>query len=685
MAINIQEILHPSDSDAIKFEKINYNFDQIVANGGGPTGQKGALGQQGAAGPQGQKGDKGDTGSKGETGATTSRWKVIASNSGEYDILKPKLEGDVYHPTVFLGDQTFDEVQNQDGFNNFSSTLTLGKHAAGGNAPSDIYLALYHGDVDGLGSSALDVQSQEYSALSDEIGSGVRYKIGPSFNNPQAVDTQIMIDADQFKVGEGTRMSFQGSNSVFKLPTSSITATEAGLLRWTGSLAQVSVESAVAGVYEWKEICLAPCGQGGTAYTIEILPAGDLNLNAAGGLAANSISMTDNSNVTFDANGDIYSGTPEFTSAMANFNVPDGTVGESVAASATVSLGTIQSINPPTYQSGTNTYQGTIQVPASGYSNSGLTVLATDDATGTLATNTYTYNFNEGNSNGNFNIDNVVLNSGGSSGSYAGGTIVVTALPSQTLQFTLTASTVAGREFTTDPISFNGGAGITVVSQTNTTSSATVVFTKDTGTSDETITFTIEAATQSATTTQPTYTVQYINGNTDNYATCQLASPVYNATYQGSSAGAFNVVSTAIANDNSYTGVGGQFCKIVSSDEPNFQWANHIFNHSYTAGYTDCSTVSNTTLPPNYVGSEHTVVNTSNQSRQFAYYKVPATGGGQPVMVVDSPLGAGNSRVVCHWNDSSANINWVVNGEGDPAIPPLTAYGTITDEQSICS
>ena len=38
MAINIQEILHPSDSDAIKFEKINYNFDQIVAPGGGPTG-----------------------------------------------------------------------------------------------------------------------------------------------------------------------------------------------------------------------------------------------------------------------------------------------------------------------------------------------------------------------------------------------------------------------------------------------------------------------------------------------------------------------------------------------------------------------------------------------------------------------------------------------------------------------
>ncbi len=304
MAINIQEILHPSDSDAIKFEKINYNFDQIVANGGGPTGQKGGLGAQGAAGPQGQKGQKGDKGLKGETGAVTSRWKVVASNSGDYDILKPKLEGDVYHPTIFLGDQTFDEVQNQDGIINFSSTLTIGKHAAGGNAPSDIYLAFYHGDSDGNGNSAIDVQSADYSALNDETGAGVRYKFGPSFNNPPGLETQIMIDADQFKIGDGTKMNFQGTTSLFKLPTSSVAATEAGLLRWTANdVLQVSVPSAVAGNFEWKEVCLAPCGQGGSAYSIEIIPAGDLNLNAAGGPAGNSIAMTDNSNVTFDDQG----------------------------------------------------------------------------------------------------------------------------------------------------------------------------------------------------------------------------------------------------------------------------------------------------------------------------------------------------------------------------------------------
>jgi hypothetical protein len=49
MPINIQEILYPSDSDSIKWEKVNYNFDQIIATGGkeGPKGDKGSVGPTG--------------------------------------------------------------------------------------------------------------------------------------------------------------------------------------------------------------------------------------------------------------------------------------------------------------------------------------------------------------------------------------------------------------------------------------------------------------------------------------------------------------------------------------------------------------------------------------------------------------------------------------------------------------
>jgi hypothetical protein len=98
MAINIKEILHPSDSDSIKFEKINYNFDQILTNGGGPTGpqgQKGDLGQQGATGTKGQKGEIGDQGAKGETGVSDTPWAAIEHSNGVSAILKPKKSLDI--------------------------------------------------------------------------------------------------------------------------------------------------------------------------------------------------------------------------------------------------------------------------------------------------------------------------------------------------------------------------------------------------------------------------------------------------------------------------------------------------------------------------------------------------------------------------------------------------------------
>ena len=83
----------------------------------------------------------------------------------------------------------------------------------------------------------------------------------------------------------------------------------------------------------------------------------------------------------------------EFTSAIANLSIPDGTVGATV--SGTVSVGSIASISPTTYAEGLNTYTATITIPGSGYTNSG-TITATDTATGTfgscafsLSTNAY--------------------------------------------------------------------------------------------------------------------------------------------------------------------------------------------------------------------------------------------------------------------------------------------------------
>lgn len=85
MAINLKQI-SISDSDNIKLDKVNYNFDQLVANGGGPQGAigpKGDTGAQGVTGATGPQGFQGATGPQGIDGpVTTTYWKNIQGQSG---------------------------------------------------------------------------------------------------------------------------------------------------------------------------------------------------------------------------------------------------------------------------------------------------------------------------------------------------------------------------------------------------------------------------------------------------------------------------------------------------------------------------------------------------------------------------------------------------------------------------
>jgi hypothetical protein len=83
MSINIKEIFQ-SDNLSTSQDKINYNFDQILANGGGPLGLKGDKGTTGAIGsigPKGNKGEIGGTGAKGSTGAD-GYWNLESFGAG---------------------------------------------------------------------------------------------------------------------------------------------------------------------------------------------------------------------------------------------------------------------------------------------------------------------------------------------------------------------------------------------------------------------------------------------------------------------------------------------------------------------------------------------------------------------------------------------------------------------------
>lgn len=113
MAINIKEIL-TTDSDVIKVDKTNYNFDQLVANGGGPIGIKGQKGELGGIGTTGAKGEKGDEGAKGDTGPTgadVNNWGRISYNSAtDADILKPKRDTNTDEPaSIILGDEGYED------------------------------------------------------------------------------------------------------------------------------------------------------------------------------------------------------------------------------------------------------------------------------------------------------------------------------------------------------------------------------------------------------------------------------------------------------------------------------------------------------------------------------------------------------------------------------------------------
>ena len=130
MAINIKEILHPSDSDTIKFDKINYNFDQILINGGGPQGiqgQKGIQGADGATGIKGQKGEIGITGPVGPSGTTDTPWAKVAHSSLATHILKPKIDTDTVPAIIWLGDSTFNENTPADGYVDSISRITLAR------------------------------------------------------------------------------------------------------------------------------------------------------------------------------------------------------------------------------------------------------------------------------------------------------------------------------------------------------------------------------------------------------------------------------------------------------------------------------------------------------------------------------------------------------------------------------
>ena len=110
ITINLKQLEY-IDGDNLKLDKVNYNFDQLVANGGGPqgtTGYQGTMGYQGTTGYQGFQGDQGDQGFQGNVGPAGGEFwikKLGVQNDYTADTLLPANDATINDsaPVVKIG------------------------------------------------------------------------------------------------------------------------------------------------------------------------------------------------------------------------------------------------------------------------------------------------------------------------------------------------------------------------------------------------------------------------------------------------------------------------------------------------------------------------------------------------------------------------------------------------------
>ena len=227
MAINIKE-LFSVDSDNTRLDKINYNFDQIVANGGGPTGATGAKGSVGPQGSKGQKGEVGATGAKGDPGTATD---YFFKNSNTRNItLTPKWDdGDPQNEaaSLVLGETPADDssatVENQ-------APLTLVKDDSVAN-PFEFLFKLrtenvseyIFGDIELTGSDIILKFNKSALGSLD-----ARYHFfGKSFKLNNGVSDKVILDETSSVFNSDLDLNgannFNGAavfNSTFRIPAS---------------------------------------------------------------------------------------------------------------------------------------------------------------------------------------------------------------------------------------------------------------------------------------------------------------------------------------------------------------------------------------------------------------------------------------------------------------------------------
>ena len=193
--MNIKTIIYdPSNPNDI-IDLINYNYDQLIANGYGAAGTSGAAGQSGVIGVQGQEGATGPIGAVGATGATgfddIETHEPDTTTVNNTNILKPiqTLVYDNHLPNLIIGE---DLINNRAHLTVENNLLEMDSNIRLTTAVNDKYfdVSLGQGSIEmsfggttsskillqGDESTLADSSDQEVFALFDKTNTKVEFK-----------------------------------------------------------------------------------------------------------------------------------------------------------------------------------------------------------------------------------------------------------------------------------------------------------------------------------------------------------------------------------------------------------------------------------------------------------------------------------------------------------------------------
>lgn len=221
MALNLKEIFE-GDSEVIRISKLNYNFDQLLSNGGGPQGPQGAQGVTGIVGPQGPTGNSGatgPTGASGNDGVSLNVWDSdleyddgAGATASDYYIIRPfNLSGATatdLKTRMILGDESaFNSPGNLPNFEPLALLNIILPQDPSGNTEVSNHINILHSSLN----------SAIYAIRSEFTGADTTFKIAGS-STPG--ETNFTLDIP-------TRITFSSGNFVLTTTSGDINITGA--------------------------------------------------------------------------------------------------------------------------------------------------------------------------------------------------------------------------------------------------------------------------------------------------------------------------------------------------------------------------------------------------------------------------------------------------------------------------